>query len=261
MDGAGGAISTLNGGGITFTTTPTQYWLSGFCPSNAVFARGSVSNLGSSNTADVYLTRIGWGLGNSAVDDQPPMGGPLTWTEVRDLTEFEDPVQPGEQLQLLDAECPPGRPVVYRAQTVATYITDTIASDYSNYLPGYLTPPARSLLKDPYQPERAVICNVWPDDDTSLVEEANELHAMGRDGDPVFLESWRGKARAIELSALSYGELDRLMKLLASSRSLLFQWPEGGQEYIRITSWSFTRTRPGTYKTISLVGSITNTPG
>jgi hypothetical protein len=260
LDSAGAVISTTNGTGVSFTTTPAQWSMTAAAPSTAIFARGSVSNLGSSNTNDVYLTRIGWGLGTATVDDQPPNGGPLVWNPVRDLTEFGDPVQPGEQLQLIDAEAPPGRPVVYRARTLADYSTDTIASDYSTYLPAYLAPPIRSLLKDPFQPERATIVNVAPGDDTGLSEDATELHGMGRDSDPVFIRSWTGRTRSFELSALTFGDYDRLVKLLASPRSLLWQWPEGGQEYVRVTAWTANRTRPGFWKTVTVSGALTGVP-
>jgi hypothetical protein len=149
---------------------------------------------------------------------------------------------------------------VYRARTLADYSTDTIASDYSTYLPAYLAPPIRSLLKDPFQPERATIVNVAPGDDTGLSEDATELHGMGRDSDPVFIRSWTGRTRSFELSALTFGDYDRLVKLLGSPRSLLWQWPEGGQEYVRVTAWTANRTRPGFWKTVAVSGALTGVP-
>lgn len=260
VDATGATISTVNGSGITLSATPTQYTFTSTAISTAIFARGTVSNLGASSTANVFLTRVGWGLGSTAVDDQPPRGGALVWNPVRDLTEFGDPVQPGEQLQLADAELAPGRPVVYRARTLATYVTDTIASDYSGYVPAYMAPPARALLKDPFQPERAQIANVWAGDQTAKDADAVTLKGMGRNGDPVKLTSWLGRARSIEFSALSHADYDRLTKVLDSPRSLYLQWPEGGAEYVLVDGWQSTRTVPGFYKTISVSASNTQAP-
>jgi hypothetical protein len=150
---------------------------------------------------------------------------------------------------------------MYRATTLTTTTSgDILSSAPSAPVAVVLTPPIRSLLKDPFQPENAAIVNVWPGDEGSRTEDVVELHGFGRDGDPVFLRSWSGRDRSYEFSALSDLEMYRLTQLIDSGRPLLLQWTEGGCHYVRFRSWQAERTRVGYYKTVSASGAQTARP-
>ena len=59
----GTVLSTTTGGAVTLNTTPQILSVSGTAPANASGAVGLVTNTGASNSADIYLTRCGWGAG------------------------------------------------------------------------------------------------------------------------------------------------------------------------------------------------------
>jgi hypothetical protein len=152
---------------------------------------------------------------------------------------------------------------MYRARIIAENLSgDDIASAPSAYVAVYQPVPTRTLCKDPFAPENAVQVDmtVSSGDSTSLVEDVTEHHPLGRDGDPVFLRAWTGRERQFELTATSHQDYYRLLELLGTpSRSLLLQWPEGGQTYIRVRNWQETRIRRGQYR-VSVSGSQTLRP-
>jgi hypothetical protein len=258
--------STSTGSTFVATTTPTLYSYTATAPSSgASSAHGVLTNGGAVATADVYVTRIGWGLGTVAVDDKPAAGGPLVWSAVRgatavNLAGFPFGYTAGQRSVVADPEAPPLRPMLYRARMTATVSGTAVASAYSAYVTTLLTAPTRTVLKDPFAPERPAVVSVRPGDSAGSMRDAVELHPSGRDGDPVQITSWSGRQRSLELSVLSDAELRRLSLLLDSTRPLLLQWPEGGQTYGYVTSWSPTRVVRGRYHSITAALTETARP-
>jgi hypothetical protein len=251
-------LSTTTFSPITLTTTPQQITLTAVGPGGACTqARIVMGNDNASNTADVYITRIGWAQGTVAVDHKPPRGGPLMWTQLR----FPQPTplpgfppgfgQLGQNTLTFDYELPPGRPLVYRARmsTISAQSSAQVTSPSSVYQPVYSAPPQAAILLDPFDPDTSILVNrrhqsaltgrqamlhQWP-------EDANVFHGLGRDGDPVKVRDWIA-AEDGELLALTNNEAqaERLRALMLHSGILLIQWAQGGQTYCTITNRAMT---------------------
>lgn len=260
VDRFNATLSTSFSSNASLTTTEQKVTHTATAPAGAVFARIAVENQAGVNGARVYLTMPRW---RSTTDpDEAWPGQMFAWTteEVRAIRTGAF-VDGQNAVDVFDHEVPPGRPVLYWARVASLSATgQAVASLDSTAVHVYQEPPARTLIKDPWQPENAAICNVWPGDTVAATSDTTELHPMGRDGDPVRLTAWTGKQRAYDLSALSDLEYYRLVQLLPSTRPLLWQWPEGGQTYGYVNSWGATRTRPGYYKTITVQVSETTRP-
>lgn len=246
------ALPTTGWSRYTATITP---------PAGTAYLRMFVELTAGNQDLDVFMTGVQLVLGSAAQTLAPGTGdGFATWQPVRQL-ESAAPTIPGERFAIIDHEAPPAVPLLYRATLQTTTSTgDVLSSAPSAVVAVVLDAPARTVIKDPFQPENAAIANVWPGDQAQQAEDVAELHGAGRDDDPVFLRSWVGRTRSWELSALSDLEHYRLLQLIRSSRSLLLQWPEGGQTYVRVTGWQETRTTIGLYKTISISGAQTARP-
>jgi len=240
-------IGTPSGSPVTLTTTPQQVVVTGTCPATASAANGIITNHTSSATADVYLTRVGWGLGTTAVDDRPPSGGPLVWSPVRgvsaaQLAGFPFGYDTGQRQVFADPEYPPARPVLYRARQTVTLSGQAVSSANSAYATAYLAPPARTILRDVRHPERAVVAGIAPGDERAVAEDAQVFHPLGRDGRPVKVRDWlSGHDGSWAVTVLSDAELAALEALLASPTELLVQHSEGGQTYLLVTGYSCTR--------------------
>lgn len=240
-------IGTPSGSPVTLTTTPQRVTVTGTCPANASAANGILTNHTGSASGDVYVTRVGWGLGPTPVDDKPASGGPLVWSAVRGVSSvnvagFPVGYDTGQRVLVADPECPPGRPVLYRARQTATLAGQAIASANSAYATAYLTPPSRTILRDALHPEQAVVAGIAPADERSISEDGQTFHPLGRDGGPVKVRDWQsGHDGSYAMTALSDAELAALETLLGSATELLVQHSEGGQTYLLVTGYSSTR--------------------
>ena len=244
--------SAVNGSTValpTGTDVWTRYTVTITPSAGICYARGAVELTSASADVDVFLTGIQWELGSAATPLAAGVGEWIpTWEIVRAL-DSTLPSTPGERYVAWDHEYPPGRPVLYRARTIA----DTLASNPCDPVAVYMAPPLRNLLKDPFQPENAMIANVAPGWGESQSIDAAIYHAVGRDADPVLVRSWLGgQDGSYELGVLSELELRRLRDLLHSSRPLLLQRADaegGGQAYLLVTEDRGTqRVGPGVYR-------------
>lgn len=252
LDIASQLLSTTTFSAVTLSTTPQQLALSATAPAGAVQARMVMQNDNSSNSADVYLTRVGWGLGGAAVDHKPAVGGPITWIPTRfpraaaSLSGFPAGFgQAGQVVPVPDYECPPGRPLLYRARysTTSSATGQQISSPYSAVSSVLNAPPAAAILLDPLDPDTSITVNrrhlsalsgkqamqhKWD-------EDSNVYHPLGRDGDAVRVRDWIGGEDG-ELLALTNNEAqaERLRSLMLSPNTLLIVWAQGGQTYVNI---------------------------
>jgi hypothetical protein len=242
--------STTTGGSPTLTTTPQQITVTGTGVGSG--ARLLLQNNTGLNTADIYVTRVGWGLGTTPVDSKPASGGPLVWTPIRfgETTAakalFYAPQQ-GQTRTFNDFEMTASRPVMYRARMGIQLSGLSIISPNSAYQTLYTTPPTRTMLRSATDPTLA--CVVYrsegqsvggPTPTFSRIEDAAIFHPLGRDGGPVKVRDWVGGSDG-ELVAVTTSEqqAQRLSALVASSTVLQVQWARGGMSYILITGRSY----------------------
>jgi hypothetical protein len=231
--------STTFSANASLTTTEQKVTVAATPPAGAVFARLAVENQAGVNGFRVYVAMPRWRVTADADEAWP--GQMFSWeTEtVRVLTSASF-VDGQNDVAVYDHEPPAGRPCLYWARVSAT----TAAGNPVTSLDGtavhvYNDPPARTLLKDPYQPENAYLCRVLAEQDFTQDEDAAEFHVLGRDGDPVVWRDWlSGVNGRIAVFAGSDLEKYRLDQLHPSARPLLIQWGTGGNTYIRITGRS-----------------------
>jgi hypothetical protein len=232
VDVVNSSVNTVLGSTVTLPTSGWTRYTATITPAaGACYARMAVELTSASADLDVFLTGIQWELGSAATPLAPGVGEWIpAWETVRAL-DSTLPSTPGERYVAFDHEYPPGRPVLYRARTVA----DTLASNPCDPVAVYMDPPAQPLLKDPFQPENAVVLFRYPDS-IARTEDATVYQPLGRDGDPVKVTSWQsGDDGRLHLETVGGVELLRLKQLLKTARPLLLQQHDGGQTYLLLS--------------------------
>lgn len=233
--------STSTGVQVTLTTTPQRISFSATCPAGASAARTLITNDGSSATADVYVTRLGWGLGTVPVDGKPARGGSLVWTQVRDYQFPADWVYgigygQGETEIFTDFECPHGRPVLYRARNEWFFSTAKITSANSAYVTLNATPPARTMLRSVADPMLFAAVNRNKSLTFHHDEDAQIFHPLGRNANPVKIRDYiGGEDGEFTFITINESQATRLDNLIASSGPLIVNWAQGGRSYVIIT--------------------------
>lgn len=237
--------ATTTGGIVTLTTTPQRVSVTAVAPTGTSSARGTLQNHTASATADISLTRIGWGLGSTPVDDQPGVGGPLVWSPVRFVLAQQSPVllifgvSTGQRVLFADYEASPGRPLLYRARTAVAESGQAVAGAYSSYATALMPLPTATIILDPVHPEQSVVMNFEPADSFARTEDSQVFHPSGRDRDPVYVQDWLSGAQgSLILHTASQADLIRLQRLFDDFTVVLIQWKTGGQLYARITGQS-----------------------
>jgi hypothetical protein len=239
--------STTTGGTPTLTTSPQQITVTGTGVGSG--ARLLLQNNTGSNSVDIYVTRIGWGLGTTAVDDKPASGGPLVWTPVRfqeNSTAMGSVFAP-QQAQtrtFSDFEMAPNRPILYRTRIGVQVAGVSIISPNSAYATLFTTPPTRTMLRSATDPMLA--CAVYRSDGQasggptpafSRRENAAIFDPLGRDGGSIKIRDWVGGEDG-ELVAVTTSEkqAQRLDELVKSANVLQIQWARGGLSYVLVTA-------------------------
>lgn len=233
----------------TLTTTWQRLTVDITPAAGDVYLRGGLENSAAAVEQDVCVTGIRY-CPTSVDDGTTPPGQGLEgiWYPVRTF----DPTVPsasGQTYVLYDHEAPPGRPVMYRARTTATVAGQAVSSASSAPVNLHMTPPTRTVVKDPWQPENAMVLSAAAGDTWNRGDDSAVFHPLGRDGDPVKRRDWlSGRDTGLNITALSDAELYQLQNLLPSASQLLVQWSEGGQTYYLITGYTSTRVRPGFHR-------------
>lgn len=229
-------LSTSFSSNVGLTTTEQKLTHAATTPAGAVFARIAVENQAGVNGARVYLAMPRWRSTSDADEAWP--GQMFAWeTEtVRALTSTAF-IDGQNDVAVYDHEPPAGRPCLYWARVSATTAAGAaVVSADSTAVHVFNDAPARTLLKDPYQPENAFLCRLLAEQDFTQDEDAGQFHVLGRDGDPVVWRDWLGGIDGrIAVFAGSDLEKYRLDQLHPSARPLLIHWAQGGNTYIRIT--------------------------
>lgn len=219
------------------TTTEQKVTVAVTPPAGTCFARFVVEN--STPTTGVQVSGCMPRFRPTSEPDEAWPGQTFSWeTETVRLLSSAAFVDGQNDVPLYDHEPPAGRPCLYWARVNATTAAGLpIVSVDGTAVHVYNDPPARTLLKDPYQPENAYLCRVLAEQDLTQDEDAAEFHVLGRDGDPVIWRDWLGGVDGrIAVFAGSDLERYRLDQLHPSARPLLIQWAQGGNTYIRITA-------------------------
>ena len=229
----------------TLTTTPQKVTVAATPPAGAVYARLAVENTSSATGVTVYLTQVRFAPSAAPAENWPGQVFSFAWEEVRNIAATS--IADGQSdLLVLDHEAPPGRPVIYRALITASDTSgNAVASIPSTPAHIYMDLPSRTLLKDPAQPENAMIVRRRLGSYTHD-EDAQEFHPLERDGDPVIVRDWAGGEDGV-LQVQTAGELERyrLEQLTPAGTPLLVQWSTGGQTYIRVRGWDVDEQTPG----------------
>jgi hypothetical protein len=221
---------------VVLTTTPQRVTVSGTPAAGCVWARLAVEDNSSTANVSVFLTQPRARASVDADEFWPGQVFAFSRYTVRNGTQAL-PTDGSDTITVVDHEAPPGRYVLYDAYLSATLnVGQTIASGRSTPIPVYMDLPATTLLKDPFQPENAMVCQILADHAVTQDEDAGVFHPLGADGDPVVWRDWlSGEDGTIAVFASSELERYRLDQLHPSARPLLIQWAEGGGSYIRIT--------------------------
>lgn len=247
-DAFNGGLTLPFSGTVVLSTTPQKVTVGGTPGATAVYARGVVENNSSTNNVSVFLSQPRFRPTSDPDESWPGQTWAFEWETVRGVPALP---QDGEDLVAYDHEAPPGRPVLYRATVVGQNSTgQSMAGPPSVPVHVYTDPPARNLIKSPYQPENAAVVNIARYSE-SQGQDAQVFHPLGRDGDPVLVRDWiGGQDGSYELATLSLQEWYRLRQLIGSARPLLLQFAEGGQHYVLLDGdRSSERVGYGTTKT------------
>lgn len=232
-------------GTANLTGTEQRIVVTGAAPAGATFGRLYIEDTSGTNGFSMFMTQPR--VRPSFEPDEVWPGQTFSW-------EFEDvrdnsvalPTDGSDTVTVYDHEAPPGRPVHYTARINATTSGgDSISSIRARYVSCYMTNPTYTILKDTSQPENAFqVRNRRPGDTENFTQDEDEIHAAGRDQDPVFGRSWTGNARnTITVDLTSELDLYRIQQISPTARAALIQWRTGGQSYVHITNYAITRVR------------------
>lgn len=236
LDQNGSVLSTTASANVTLNTTPQRLSLSGTAPALAAGARGLLSNESSSNSADVFITKIGWGLGALPLDARQPRGGPLIWSSIRTAIDTGPNGQPFGAKTFVDFESPPGRPVLFRSRSTSTPVGSVLSSANSTYATLLGPTPVQSILRSVSNPNLQVAVNRRKDTQYVRVADQQLFHPLGRSGDPVQVSDWSGAEDGqLILITSTEAQAARLRALIETPGPLLVQWAQGGHTYCVLT--------------------------
>jgi hypothetical protein len=218
------------------STTEQRLSVAATPPAGTCFARMVLENNTPAASVQVYLCMPRFRV--TADPDEAWPGQVFNWeTETVRLLSSAAFADGASDVVLYDHEPPAGRPCLYWARVAATTAAGLpMVSLDSTAVHVYTPAPSRTLLKDPFQPENAYTMRALTDHTLAQDEDADELHILGLDGQPVFFRTWlSGENGKLAVFAASELERYRLDQLHPTARPLLVHWSTGGNTYIRIT--------------------------
>ena len=158
-----------------------------------------------------------------------------------------------------DYEAPAGVPVLYRAQAVGLYLTDSVTSPWSGSSTMTLAALTEWNLKVPETPELNIIgVNVVGSPEETLGEEVGVFRPIDRRYPVVVSGELTGWDGSISISTVTAAAWTALAAVLENQKVLLLQSPFGWQKYIRIvgdvkTAIQGTPTAPRRRATLTYV--------
>jgi hypothetical protein len=253
IDQAGAAVGSFAVGGTTSVGTSwTRLSISITAHASAVGLRGEFRNV-NGDLAEYLLDQGQLEEGAVATAWQRPTIMITNWLPVRGaLTDLRGDIRDAIA-RIYDREAPPGVIRMYRAWTeIVLGNEDVSRSAFATYVPTMINPPGQGvwILKDPQQPAWDLQVHVEQISGT-IEEDLTEAHPV-RPNDrqpygkrPVIVSDWiSGKNGQATITLLTNEDWFSLQSLLHTPRTLLLQFPEGGQRYLRFTSRSWPRDKP-----------------
>lgn len=238
--------SVVNGTATALSTTvPAKLTIAGTPPATAVAAQIFLQNTSATASVSVFFTETRARPTSLSVcnadEPWPGLATDLLWTQVRGT--YPIPTDGRNALDVYDHEAPPGRPLLYRVTIIGLDANgSTITGLPSVPVQTYLVPPARDILKDPNNPENALIVGIgrkWSQTRSAALKTYTPL---GRDAvalgvaDPIVRRDWLGGRDWSGYVCVSTDlDLFRLEELLRPGNVLLLQHHEGGQRFGIIT--------------------------
>jgi hypothetical protein len=237
-------VGTQNSTPVTLTTTPQRVTAIATAPAGAAFASGFVTNTTSDYGKHLFFTKAGIGLGSIPVDQREPLGGDLTWSNVRFIgdqnTEYFAGLAPGFQtgqvVMIPDYEFPPGRSCIYRASIAYSTAGNFLVSDYATAVI-YSPPPSVTLLRSTTNPALQVAVARRREGTFSISEDSQVFHPIGADRAPIKVRDWiSGEDGSLTIITSTESQMARLRALIYGSGDVLqVQWSQGGRTFIAVT--------------------------
>lgn len=258
-DAYNAALALPFSGVVALTTTPQKITVGGTGPAGTVYARAVIENNSGASNVSIFSTQPRFRLTSEPDEAWPGQVWAFVWDVVRG-TPATLPAD-GTDLVVHDHEAPPGRPVMYRARLLATAPNGSqIASAGSTPVHVWMPYPARSVLKDPLQPENAAVVSVEPYWTETQSADETIYQPLGRGGDsltvadPIKIRRWIGGQDAdYTFNVLSDAELYRLRQLVPAAKPLLLQFFDGGQRYVIVgTDRSVGQVTTGTQESFKM---------
>lgn len=263
IDPTGATVgAAVNGTAVALTTSWTRLAVTATAPAAPTTASDWRPFLErTAGTATILVDQLQLELPAAGCDPSVPTawqpGGGLGcgWQPVRGALTALAPAA-DNIARIFDREVPPGGIRLYRAKNELAFPDGTIsASPYTSPV-AVQGPPAPGLgnwvLKDPFDPRfDALVCVTGISE--SIDEDQTEYHpirpvaAVGFGQRPVFASDWiSGDNGQLTLTVSGDRAWWGIRQLLGARRSLLLQFPEGGQRFIRLGSRGWPRRRKTT---------------
>jgi hypothetical protein len=243
-----GSFST--GASVAVGTTWTRLTVTHTAQTGAVGMRALVENV-NGDLIDVYLDAGQLEEGPTASAWHEGQGVAAAWQPVRGALTALSADQRSQLAVCWDREAPPGVIRLYRATSIAAYTSGTNgASPASTWVASKLAlldGGTSAVLKDPANPAHDLRIRVQSISE-QIGEDSTEVHpirppavqAFGQR--PVITSDWiSGVGGSLSIQVTDDHEWHHLLQLLETKGTLLLQFPEGGQRYVRLTgdrSWS-----------------------
>jgi hypothetical protein len=250
IDATGATVgSTQVGSTISTGTTFVRHQIAITVPAGAAGMRGELRNL-NGDLAEYLLDQFQLEEGSTATAWQRSTFMIPNWLPVRGaLTALQASERDGIA-RIYDREMPPGVIRMYRAATQVDAGEGAFArSAYTAYVPTTIDPfgGTEAILKDPQQPAWDTLVRVQELGE-SISEDFTEAHPV-RPNDrqpfgkrPVTVSDWiSGKNGQASIFVDNDETWLKVQALLHTPRTLLLQFPEGGQRYVRFKSRSWPK--------------------
>lgn len=245
-----GIGTEFNSGTITVDTTWRRYFVTGAAPPGSVGWRGFLEN---SNGDLTTFLMVGMQLEFGATPSSPwyqGQGQGPAWKPVRNAKTALMTGITNNLGVVYDREAPPACVRMYRCTSIVTLSDGTIlASDPSYYIQTRLNLLGQGhwIIKDPNQPAHDVLVNVTNIPE-SITEDQDVFHPIRPNAVNLFGQRptvnslWvGGDDGTLTFIVTTEREWYILKQLLRLKGSLLLQFPEGGQRYIRFQNRNWDR--------------------
>jgi hypothetical protein len=204
-----------------------------------------LTNRSSVSGRKVYVSgvKVREGTGTDAEPASPGQGKSVAWKTVRG----GDPTSAatGTSLYAMDEEQAPGSLRVFRVRTMVNYQTASERSSapaFSGVV--YMTPPGSSqfVLKDPVGSLPSVALTMLGPELAEVIEEsAADYDPLGREFGVTISDTIGGLDGVYTLRTDGERQWETLLRYLKAQRTVLVQYPSGGQKYVRLRSRKITR--------------------